>query len=71
MPVIVCPHCKTGSDFAIQGNYEDKTKLNVLAAVGSCRLCERVVFFELAKGNPQTVISSYLRWTPKFGQVAK
>ncbi len=51
MPVIVCPHCSTGSDFDLVRTYPKTGFSNVYCHIGFCRLCGGRVWFETDQAN--------------------
>ena len=69
MPVISCPHCQKGSDFLVTAKTPKKLNSKILCAVGSCRLCEKEVWFELEADNENIVLSQWprLKETPPDG----
>lgn len=61
MPVIRCPHCKTGSDFKIVASARNPNRLdgNVLSCIGLCLLCGGEVYMHLNRENKDAVVDSY------------
>lgn len=59
MPVIVCPHCGKGSDFAVTAQTTKQTDSKVVCAVGHCRLCAKEVWFELHQEDQSKVLTHW------------
>ena len=62
MPVITCPYCGTGTNFAIRAQVVEHANPQVECAIGQCDVCRKEIWFELDKGNPNRVISHWPVW---------
>ena len=58
MPVIVCPHCKNGSEFTIPVATAKVGVEGVLCAIGFCLLCHGRVWFFTRSGSSFGAVST-------------
>lgn len=69
MPIIRCPHCKTGSNFNLKARTHGPGQMAHTdmewSAIGDCLLCNREVYFHL-KGIREEVVFSY----PPLNEIA-
>ena len=62
MPVITCPHCGTGANFAIRAQTPSHTKATVECAIGRCEVCLQEVWFELERADQSHVLTNWPVW---------